>query len=83
MTREVSPLALIRHRAGLGTIQDGADALGISRVHLAKIETGRGLPSAELKALMAQTYAVPLARLEAAIRKVRHHRLKLMLQDFA
>ena len=61
-------LARLGQRAGLQRIQDRADAVGISRSHLNKVECGAMKPSLEMVDRMSAAYHVSVEQIERASR---------------
>lgn len=71
-----SPLARFRYRARFVNAQQAAEALGISKAHLANIESGRVQPGKALLSRMAEVYKCPHENLLAAVKSMRLARLR-------
>jgi transcriptional regulator with XRE-family HTH domain len=80
MPRKTSnPLVAMQIKAGYSSAEKLAEALGISRVHVAQIFSGKSAPGWSLMAKMTATLGVTEKTLRFQLRKaqVKHHKRKL------
>ena len=80
MRLQRSAVSRIRLRAGFSSAGKAAAAVGCSRVHMHNIERGASRPSFELKARMAETYAVSMDELSKALAAVRKELLRRLVE---
>lgn len=78
-----TPLGRYRVQAGYQTVQEGADAIGISRTHLVNFERGSAGVSPQVLARMAEVYGVSINTLEAAAARAQRRLYRTRLKKLA